>query len=329
VSSPDVRAFYASIGVELPARAALNAKVRCFAEPDAHQHGDRSPSCSVSLASGAWKCHGCGARGGAYDAARESGHSPRSAMDLLIAHGLAEPRPADHRPTNRHTRPAPPARKANRVPAPAAIAPLAAYDEDIASWAATLEDNSRLTRRLALERAWGIRVIRQLQIGFDGARITIPIRDAQGALQGVCRYDPFGSREPKMLALPGTRLGLIPHPVRIAQKYVVLVEGPPDMIAARSCGLAAIAVPGTSAWQPAWAEQLTGKHVTLVMDCDPPGRAAAANIAASLSVAGIRVDVVDLAPGRSDGYDLTDRILERRRQRPGPLNARAATALLE
>ena len=174
----------------------------------------------------------------------------------------------------------------------------------------------------------GIRVIRQLQIGFDGARITIPVRDGRGALQGVLRYDPFGLRKPKMRAIPGTRLGLIPHPMRIAQKYVVLVEGPPDLIAARSCGLAAIAVPSTSAWQPAWAEQLTGKHVTLVMDCDPPGRAAAAKIAASLSAVGIRVETVDLAPGRSDGYDLTDRILERRRQHPGPLNARAAAALL-
>ena len=231
--------------------------MRCFAQPDAHQHGDRSPSCSVSLASGAWNCHGCGARGGAYDAALATGHSPRSAMQLLIAHGLAERRGTERQPTNRplHTRGRPRPRSA--LPAPAAITPFAADEDDIASWAATLEDDCRLTRRLALERAWGIRVIRQLQIGFDGARITIPVRDAHGALQGVCRYDPFGPREPKMLALPGTRLGLIPHPARIAQKYVVLVEGPPDMIAARTCGLAAIAVPGTSAWQPAWAELLT------------------------------------------------------------------------
>jgi hypothetical protein len=325
MSTPDVRTFYAAIGIELPVGATLNAAVRCFAQPDAHRRSDRSPSCSVSLASGAWNCHGCGARGGAYDAAIAIGCGPRSAMELLIAHGFAEPRAANRRPTNRY---AMHARPAARATPPVAITPLAADEEDIASWAATLEDNSRLTRRLALERAWGIRVIRQLQIGFDGARITIPVRGAQGALQGVCRYDPFGPREPKMLALPGTRLGLIPHPVRIAQKYVVLVEGPPDMIAARSCGLAAIAVPGTSAWQPIWAEQLTGKHVTLVMDCDLPGRAATAKIAASLSLAGIRVDVIDLAPGLSDGYDLTDRILERRRQRPGPLNARAVAALL-
>ncbi len=119
-----------------------------------------------------------------------------------------------------------------------------------------------------------------------------------------------------MLALAGTRLGLIPHPARVAQKYVVLVEGPPDMIAARTRGLAAIAVPGTSAWQPAWAQLLEDKHVTLAMDCDEPGRRAAVQITASLRAAGIPVDAVGLAPGRNDGYDLTDRIIERKRHRP-------------
>jgi hypothetical protein len=249
-------------------------------------------------------------------------------MELLIAHGLAEHRETHRQPTHRRAACRPPVTLAKPQRVPAMIAPLAADEDDVASWAATLADDYRLTRRLGLERAWGIRVIRQLQIGFDGARITIPIRDAHGALHGVCRYDPFGQREPKMLAVPGTRLGLIPHPARIAQKYVMLVEGPPDMIAARTCGLAAIAVPGTSAWRLAWAQLFVDKHVTLVMDCDAPGRRAVIQIAGSLRAAGVPVHAVDLAPGRSDGYDLTDRILERRRQRPGPLNARALAALL-
>src|SRR6516164_8412073 len=59
---------------------------------DAHQHGDRSPSCSVNLTSGAWNCHGCGAAAGAYDAALAVGHIPRSAIDLMVAHGLTERR---------------------------------------------------------------------------------------------------------------------------------------------------------------------------------------------------------------------------------------------
>ena len=92
MTPPDIRAFYAALGIELPGWSTLEAPVRCFAQPDAHHRADRSPSCSVNLASGAWNCHGCGAHGGAYDAALAVGHTPRSAMDLLIAHGLAEPR---------------------------------------------------------------------------------------------------------------------------------------------------------------------------------------------------------------------------------------------
>ena len=44
---------------------------------------------SVNLAQGMWKYHGCGAKGGPYDAAIAHQHSPRSAIDLLAAYGLA------------------------------------------------------------------------------------------------------------------------------------------------------------------------------------------------------------------------------------------------
>ena len=75
MTTPDVRAFYKALGIELPGWPKLEAPVRCFAQPDAHNHSDRSPSCSVNLASGAWNCHGCGAHGGAYDAALARPHA--------------------------------------------------------------------------------------------------------------------------------------------------------------------------------------------------------------------------------------------------------------
>jgi hypothetical protein len=323
-----VRAFYAALGVELPAWSSREAPVRCFAQPDAHNRGDRSPSCSVNLASGAWNCHGCGAKGGAYDAALAVGHSPRSAMELLITHSLAAPRPSDHRSPNRQ-------RISQRKPVSLAFAPklhaadrLAIDERDVQLWAEMLDDNGRLIRQLALKRAWGTRVMRDLNIGFDGARITIPIRNRHGDLRGVLRYDPFGRRDPKMLAVPGTRLGLIPQPALETSDRIVLVEGPPDMVAARSSGLPAIAIPGTAAWRPSWGHLLTGRHVTVVMDCDAPGRRAAGEIAKSLRAAAVPTDVVDLWPDRDDGYDLTDRILERRRTRSGPRAARTIASLL-
>ena len=81
------------------------------------------------------------------------------------------------------------------------------------------------------------------------------------------------------------------------------------MIAARSRNIAAIAVPGGHAWRPAWAQLLTGRHVTIVMDADAPGRAAAERIAGDL-VGHAVTQVVDLAPLREDGYDLTDWLLD-------------------
>ena len=325
MTTPDVRAFYTTLGIELPGWPKLEAPIRCFAQPDAHNHNDRSPSCSINLASGAWNCHGCGAHGGAYDAALAAGLTPRDAMELLIANGLAQPRRDSVMRSRR-----PPARSAAKAtPSRASRARLALADADVHSWAEMLDADSRLVRRLILERAWAPRIMRALQVGFDGARITFPIRNAQGHLRGMLRYDAFGRRDPKMRAVAGTRLGLIPHPSAEASDHIILVEGPPDMIAARSAGLPAIAIPGTHAWQPAWAHLLTGRRVTIVMDCDAPGRRAAEEIAASLDETADGAEVVDLWPGRDDGYDLTDRILERRRIKPfSPRVARTVRELL-
>ncbi len=239
-------------------------------------------------------------------------------MQLLIANGLAERRT--------HV-----ARQSRTIPTLSATKParsyssrsrLAVHDADVQSWAEMLDADGRLVRRLILERAWAPRIMRALQVGFDGARVTIPIRDARGHLRGLVRYDAFGRRDPKMRAVVGTRLGLVPHPCNESSHDVILVEGPPDMIAARSAGLPAIAVPGTYAWHPSWAPLLAGKRVTIVMDCDAPGRRAAEAISSSLALFARRIDVVDLWPGRNDGYDLTDRILEWRllkRERPKAL----------
>ena len=109
-----------------------------------------------------------------------------------------------------------------------------------------------------------------------------------------------------MLAVPGTHLGLIPHPAAEPSEWIILVEGPPDMISARSCGLPAIAVPGDCAWEAQWARLLARRRVSVVMDSDHAGRVAAERIAVDLRAAGVRGSIIDLAPRRDDGYDLTD-----------------------
>lgn len=302
-TTPDlVRSLYAALGIELRRSWRTEALTRCFTNPDAHHHADITPSTSVNLESGAWYCHGCGASGGAYDAAIARGHKPRDAMELLIRHGLAEPRRSP--PTRRATaRPSAPP----RISSPTAQARLNVTERDIERWALRLARNRELLT--ALEDARGITpaVLTAHCIGFDGNCVTIPVRDETGQLTGLLRYQPFaGRRGPKMLAAPGSRRGLFPAPETTTPGELLLCEGEPDALAALSHGITAIAIPGVAGWRRDWAIRFQPFHVTVCMDCDTEGRAAAARIADDLAGAGITHNVVDLAPERSDGFDVTD-----------------------
>ena len=254
-----------------------------------------------------WCCHGCGARGNAYHAAIAVGHSPRSAVELMIVHRLIEPE-SQLRSTHPDRRTAPEIAPSN--PSVPKRMTLAASEADVRRWHASLQRRPALLARLEQDRGWRFLVLRALEIGVGaGGRLTIPIRNHAGELRGLLRYDPWRTDEPKMLAVRGTRLGLIPHPDSEPSRNVLLVEGPPDMLAARARGLPAIAVPGTHAWRTEWGEILSDRHVTVIMDCDSPGREAARRIATDLREHGT-VRVVDLNPQRDNGYDLTDALLE-------------------
>lgn len=312
----DVRGFYLRLGIALPDTPRVDASINCFADPAAHRRADRDPSCSVNTTTGAWRCHGCGARGGAYDAALTKGHTPRSAIDLMIDHGLTERRgrlqtarelleegrQLSSNSSNSRMKPhdSTPARTV-----------LLVTDDDVARWQTALSRRPALLARLADERGWRYQTLSALELGLDRGRITIPVRDATRALRGLLRYQSQPTTRPKMLAAPGSRLGLIPHPSVETSRDILLVEGPPDMIAARSHELPAIAVPGDHAWQAAWTQSLAGRHVTVVMDADAQGRAAAQRISADLPNA----EIVDLAPDRDDGYDLSDWLSEHRQHR--------------
>ena len=305
----DIRGYYAAIGIELPGWARTEATVRCFADPDAHRRGDRDPSCSVNLDHGAWHCHACGARGGAFDAATTRGYNNRAAIDLMVAYRLTEHR-AYRRPSGQ---PRPHVRSSSSRSRDPARTPLYATSEDIAHWQAALAADSNLIAKLNRQRGWLYASMIELELGVDRRRITVPVRDEQRRLIGLLRYQPWPRPgEPKMLATAGSRRALLPHPAAEPATRVLLVEGEPDMIAARSRGLPAIAVPGVHGWRPAWTQLLCDRRVTVVMDCDEQGRAAATAIVSDLSSV-CEAEALDLAPDRNDGYDLTDRLLDRER----------------
>lgn len=263
-----------------PAGQSTDASVRCFADPAAHSLNDRNPSCSISLTHGAWNCHACGAPGGAFDAATVWGYSDRGAIGLMVAYGLTEHRAYRHavdsrRAPHKQVRP-------RRSRPPESV--LKATEDDIATWQANLASDRVLIARLAQHRGWRYPAMRTLCLGVDRGRITIPTRDHAGRLIGLLRYQPWPRPgEAKLRAARGSRRTLLPHPAAEPSQSILLVEGEPDMIAARSHGIPAIAVPGVDGWRPQWASWFTGRQVAVVMDCDKQGRAAACEIVSDLS----------------------------------------------
>lgn len=297
----DIRGYYQALRIELPGWARTEASVRCFAEPDAHRRGDHDPSCSINLEHGAWHCHACSAKGGAFDAATARGYSDRAAIDLMVAYRLIEHHAYRQAEGSRG---APHKRVRRRSQAPEPV--LKATEDDIATWQANLASDRVLIVRLGQHRGWRYPVMRTLCLGVDRGRITIPTRDHIGRLVGLLRYQPWPRPgEAKLRAVSGSRRTLLPHPAAEPSHSILLVEGEPDMITARSHGLPAIAVPGVDGWRPQWAPLFTGRRIAIIMDCDKQGRAAARTIAEDLS-SFADADTIDLARNRSDGYDLTD-----------------------
>jgi putative DNA primase/helicase len=313
----DVHGYYTALGIHIPQWAQSEASVRCFADPTAHQRDDRNPSCSINLLHGAWHCHGCGAHGGPFDAATAAGHSSRSAIELMITHGLTvRRRSSDGRAhVVQARRPIP-------RPAPArGPASLAIAESTLRRWEIALAGDHRLMGRLASERGWTPEAVSELGVGTHRGQVTIPVRDDARRLTGVLFYRPWPrDGQPKLRAAAGSRRQLLPHPASERSRRVVLVEGEPDMIAARSHGLPAIALPGVASWRQEWRELLRGREVVVVMDADPAGRDAAQRIADDLR-GHAAATIVDLAPDRTDGYDLTDWLREH-----GPMSRPAMTA---
>ena len=164
-------------------------------------------------------------------------------------------------------------------------------------------------------RGWTEDAVERLEVGWDAAeqRVVIPVRDESGSLEpGVESYQPDPAKRnglPKMLAKNGATRQLFPPPETLPDDrdgWLYLLEGPPDCVRAWSIGLTAVAVPGTQNWRAEWASRFTRRRVVVVLDCDEKAREAAHRIAGDIAGNGIEVRLVDLAPHRDDGFDLTD-----------------------
>jgi DNA primase len=221
----------------------------------------------VNVRTGAYLCRNpeCGKRGGdVIDFYRER-HGcdfPTALAELAPLAGVALPNRA----------PAPPA--APRV-IDAAI-PAAFHD-------ALLADPDRLTF-LAERRGLTLETIRDYEIGHDGQRYTIPIRDEVGECVNIRRYDPNAAN--KMISYRSGFGAARLFPIREAlldREPVLIVEGEWDALLARQNGLNAVTCTGgAGTWREGWNALFRGRDVVICYDCDPAGREGARKILEAL-----------------------------------------------
>lgn len=199
---------------------------------------------------------------------------------------------------------------AEPMPAPKRfVAPLPSSTE-MNAWRAALHAHAGLAARIQELKGWTKEALESLHVGWDGQWLTLPIRNADGALLNVVRYSPKPpAGKKKYDALAGRPRDLFPAPETHDGDKRWLCEGEGDAIAGTTLGLPVVGVPGVNGWKDDYAARFRGLRVVVSFDCDQAGRDAAQRVARSLEGEAREVRVVDLDPGRDDGWDLSDALV--------------------
>jgi hypothetical protein len=171
-------------------------------------------------------------------------------------------------------------------------------------------------------RGWSKHALGKLGVGWDGRRLTLPVRTADSKLHDVLRYDPFAEgRTRKVLAGQGKSRLPWPAPEYMPNGDLFLVEGEGTAISLTSIGYSAVALPGSigkprtdvqrpgswqgAGWHRKWAERFVRfRRVVLMPDSDQQGRALMTAARYDLEKLDVSTYVLDL--GGDDGGDIGD-----------------------
>jgi hypothetical protein len=164
-------------------------------------------------------------------------------------------------------------------------------------------------RTMRERRGLNKETIEEFQIGWDGERFTIPVRDAKGRLLNVRRYDPSAKQakdKMKSWAVGTGSRQLFGSDILDSSDSVIITEGEMDCIIGRQHGLPTIShTAGAGSWDNRWNEQFEHKVVYIVYDCDDAGRRGARKVAHALEIFAKEVHIIDL-PLKGKGDDLTN-----------------------
>jgi hypothetical protein len=212
--------------------------------------------------------------------------------------------------------------------APARRRPVSQRSRELTAMACCLrlQNSPNVLTRLRYERGWAKQALEMLEVGFDGSRLTLPVRDKDGRLHDTLRYDPFSKTGRKVLAGKGKSRLPWPAPESIDSHILFLVEGEGTAISMLSVGLRAVALPGSmplstnvsrpgswrgTGWHRTWARRfMRFRHVVCLPDCDGQGRALMGAARYDLEREGVKCSIVDLNRALHDGSDVADILLK-------------------
>jgi hypothetical protein len=164
-------------------------------------------------------------------------------------------------------------------------------------------------RTMREKRGLTRKTIEEFQIGWDGERFTIPVRNADGNLLNVRRYNPNAKEakdKMKSWAVGTGSRQLFGADILAHNDSVIITEGEMDCIIGRQHGLPTIShTAGAGSWDNRWNEQFERKIVYIVYDCDDAGRRGARKVAHALELFAKRIHIIDL-PLKGKGDDLTN-----------------------
>lgn len=149
------------------------------------------------------------------------------------------------------------------------------------------------------------------EIGHDGQRYYIPIRDADGDCVNIRRYKPNAPAQDKMISWrPGFGAARLWPEESLEAERVYLFEGEMDTLLMLQNGLSALTTTGgAGTWRDTWNERFRDKEVVITYDVDDAGRNGARAIAGKLQNIARSVKVVVLPLTEPVGADITDYIV--------------------
>lgn len=160
------------------------------------------------------------------------------------------------------------------------ISPPAKPAKDFAELAQRYQDmlTEQSLNKLVVQLGVSADSLRRLQVGWNGAGYTFPMRDETGAIVGLRVRYPSGTK----VCETGSRQALfIPTDIP-ARGLLLICEGPSDTAAALDLDFSAVGRPSCNAGARMLSKFASGRDVALIADNDKPGRKGAEALAGEL-----------------------------------------------